>query len=96
MDHQARSDPRLGVFRSVLGLRVSPWWDNSVQLCTAVLPSKVNFRNLVHYPGKLQFLYFTRYMKDKKKIVQYLPNHSTYTTYIIGAAHKLQGEAYVL
>ena len=22
----ARSDPRLGVFRSVLGLRMSPWW----------------------------------------------------------------------
>ena len=22
----ARSDPRLGVYRSVLGLRVSPWW----------------------------------------------------------------------
>ena len=29
----ARSDPRLGVCRSVLGLRMSPWWGRPGQAC---------------------------------------------------------------
>ena len=29
----ARSDPRLGVCRSVLGLKMSPWWGRPGQAC---------------------------------------------------------------